>query len=205
MIDRWDPNALMDLYVDMGARYFMAMGVHHDNFDCWDSAFRPWNSVRVGPKTDIVGTWKKVARRHGLRYGKGQWWEGMDPVDLSGPPHTLTRGPRSLPGNDPLLSPFVNQFMWRVDDAVTQYHPDVIYFDEHAGDSHEDLGVHMGLGFLGPQVAANYDNSSRQWNHAIEPHSARSGRSRSGGDSTGQRRGRLVEGQRRSGLWLASV
>ena len=206
VIDRRDPDALMDLYVDMGARYFMAMGVHHDNFDCWDSAFQPWNSVHVGPKTDIVGTWEKVARRHGLRFGigfhnspgrtwgqfmpvrytsdrsgpkqgvpydalqtildgKGQWWEGMDPVDLYGPPHTMTRGPRSLPGNDPLLSPFVNQFMWRVDDAITKYHPDVIYFDEHAGDSQVDLGVHMGLGFLGPQLAANYYNKSLQWNH----------------------------------------
>ena len=49
--------------------------------------------------------------------------------------------------NDPLHSPFANQFMWRVDDAITKYHPDVIYFDEHAGDSQMDVGVHMGLGF----------------------------------------------------------
>ena len=63
VIDRWDPQALMGLYVDMGAKYFMAMGVHHDNFDCWDSAYQPWNSVRVGPKVDIVGTWeKRIAR-----------------------------------------------------------------------------------------------------------------------------------------------
>ena len=58
--------------------------------------------------------------------GKGKWWEGMDPVDLYGPIHTA---------KDPLHSPFANQFMWRVDDAITKYHPDVIYFDEHAGDS----------------------------------------------------------------------
>ncbi|TWU31148.1 Alpha-L-fucosidase [Novipirellula artificiosorum] len=37
------------------ARSFMAMGVHHDNFHCWDSAYQPWNSVRVGPKLDVVG------------------------------------------------------------------------------------------------------------------------------------------------------
>jgi hypothetical protein len=71
VIDRWNPDELMDLYVEMGARYFMAMGVHHDNFDCWDSAYQPWNSVRVGPKVDIVGTWEKVARQRGLRFGIG--------------------------------------------------------------------------------------------------------------------------------------
>src|ERR1017187_7007224 len=197
VIDRWNPDELMDLYVEMGARYFMAMGVHHDNFDNWDSAYQPWNSVRVGPKVDIVGAWEKAARQHGLRFGIGfhdspgrtwgqfmpvrytsdkqgpkqgvpydalqtildgraKWWEGMDPVDLYGPVHT---------GKDPLLSPFANQFMWRVDDAITKYHPDVIYFDEHAGDSQVDLGVHMGLGFLAPTLIANYYNKSLQWNH----------------------------------------
>jgi alpha-L-fucosidase len=55
--------------------------------------------------------------------------------------------------------------MWRVDDAITKYHPDVIYFDEHAGDSQMDLGVHMGLGFLAPPLIANYYNKSLQWNH----------------------------------------
>lgn len=196
VIDRWKPAELMDLFVEMGARYFMAMGVHHDNFDCWDSAYQPWNSVRVGPKVDIVGVWAKVARQRGLRFGigfhnspartwgqfmtvryasdrqgpkqgtpydalqtildgKAKWWEGMDPVDLYGPVHT---------GKAPLQSPFANQFMWRVDDAITKYNPDVIYFDEHAGDSQIDLGVQMGLGFLAPQLGANYYNKSMKWN-----------------------------------------
>lgn len=204
VIDRWQHKELMDLYVEMGARYFMAMGVHHDNFDCWNSTYQPWNSVNVGPKVDIVGTWEKVARERGLRFGigfhntpgrtwgqfmpvrytsdkrglkegvpydalqtvldgKGKWWEGLDPVDLYGPIHTIARGGRR-PENDPLLSPFANQFMWRVQDAITKYHPDVIYFDEHAGDSQVDLGVHMGLGMLAPPLAANYYNQSLQWN-----------------------------------------
>ena len=71
VIDRWNPGELMDLYVEMGARYFMAMGVHHDNFDCYDSKYQPWNSVNVGPKVDIIGTWAKVARQRGLRFGIG--------------------------------------------------------------------------------------------------------------------------------------
>ena len=196
-IDKWNPEELMNLYVEMGARYFMAMGVHHDNFDCWNSTYQPWNSVNVGPKQDIVGIWGKIARRHGLRFGigfhntpgrtwgqfmtvrytsdktgpkrgvpydalqtildgKGKWWNGMDPVDLYGPKHDK---------KDPLHSPFANQFMWRVDDAITKYHPDIIYFDDHAGDSQIDLGVNMGLGFLAPSLIANYYNKSLQWNH----------------------------------------
>ena len=79
----------------------------------------------------------------------------MDPVDLYGPKHGI---------EEPLKSPYANQFMWRVDDAITKYHPDVIYFDEHAGDSLVDLNVHMGLGFLAPQLVANYYNKSLAWN-----------------------------------------
>lgn len=35
--EKWEPEALMDLYAKAGARYFVSMGVHHDNFDLWDS------------------------------------------------------------------------------------------------------------------------------------------------------------------------
>ena len=48
--------------------------------------------------------------------------------------------------------------MWRVDDAIRKYQPDMIYFDEHAGDSQMDLGVNMGLGRLTPQILANFYN-----------------------------------------------
>jgi len=71
VINKWNPEELMNLYVEMGARYFVAMGVHHDNFDCWNSTYQPWNSVNVGPQQDIVGIWEKIARKHGLRFGIG--------------------------------------------------------------------------------------------------------------------------------------
>jgi alpha-L-fucosidase len=69
-----------------------------------------------------------------IKDGKGKWWEGMDTVDLYGPIHDK---------KDPLHSPIANQFIWRVDDAITKYHPDLIYFDKHAGDSQPDLGVRI--------------------------------------------------------------
>ena len=67
--ERWEPEKLMRLYVRAGAKYFVALANHHDNFDCYDSRYHAWNAVNVGPKKDIVGTWAKIARRHGLRFG----------------------------------------------------------------------------------------------------------------------------------------
>ncbi len=67
--EKWEPEALMQLYVKAGAHYFVALANHHDNFDCYNSTHHAWNSVRIGPKKDIVGTWAKIARKHGLRFG----------------------------------------------------------------------------------------------------------------------------------------
>lgn len=67
--EKWDPEKLMDLYVKAGAKYFVSMANHHDNFDNYNSKYHEWNSVNVGPKKDIVGVWEKVARKHGLRFG----------------------------------------------------------------------------------------------------------------------------------------
>ena len=67
--ENWDPEKLMQLYKAAGAKYFVALANHHDNFDCYDSKYHDWNSVRVGPHKDIVGTWAKAARENGLRFG----------------------------------------------------------------------------------------------------------------------------------------
>jgi len=67
--EKWEPDALMQLYKKAGAKYFFALANHHDNFDCYASTHHAWNSVRVGPKKDIVGIWAATARKHGLRLG----------------------------------------------------------------------------------------------------------------------------------------
>jgi alpha-L-fucosidase len=38
--ERFDPEALMAKYAAAGAKYFVSMGVHHDNFDLWNSEAR---------------------------------------------------------------------------------------------------------------------------------------------------------------------
>lgn len=93
--ERWEPDALIERYRRAGARYFVALANHHCNFDCWDSTFHEWNSVRVGPHKDIVGLWAQAARAQGLRFGvtvhttPGRTWRQFFPVaygsDVKGP------------------------------------------------------------------------------------------------------------------------
>ncbi|MGA2721204.1 MAG: alpha-L-fucosidase [Bryobacteraceae bacterium] len=91
--DKFDPDHLMQLYKKAGAKYFMSMAVHHDNFDLWDSKHQPrWNSVAMGPKKDIVGLWEKAARKQGLRFAVSEhlafsylWWPVSHGSDQTGP------------------------------------------------------------------------------------------------------------------------
>jgi alpha-L-fucosidase len=90
--DRWDPEKLIALYKKAGAKFFATMANHHDNMDMFDSTYQPWNSMRVGPKKNIVGGWEKAARAADLKlaiscHGDRSWsWiqvaRGADP---SGP------------------------------------------------------------------------------------------------------------------------
>ena len=117
--ENWNPEKLVNLYKSVGARYFMALGNHHDNFDLWDSPYQEWNSVNVGPKKDIIKGWSDACKKAGLPLGVsihashawtwlepsqeydgnltkedgvGKWWEGMDPQELYAQRHTHSTG-----------------------------------------------------------------------------------------------------------------
>src|ERR1700677_886379 len=89
---KWDPDHLMSLYKKAGAKYFVSMGVHHDNFDLWDSKHTRWNAANMRPKRDVVGTWQKAAQQQGLRFGVSEhlwisykWWSVSHGADKMGP------------------------------------------------------------------------------------------------------------------------
>jgi alpha-L-fucosidase len=172
--EKWDPERLISLYKRAGARYFVALANHHDNFDCYDSRYQPWNSVNIGPKRDIVGDWAKAARAAGLRFGitvhaarawtwfevaqaydgklaqadgRGTWWDGYDPQDLYAQNH--------WPGDKPHAA-YCRKFYNRTIDLIDKYRPDLLYFDD---------GV-LPLGDVDPQyglrIAAHLYNASIQ-------------------------------------------
>ncbi len=89
---RWDPDALIARYAKAGAKYFVSLANHHDNLDCYDSRYHAWNSLRVGPKRDVVGTWGKAARKAGLKFGVSNhaahswhWYQTAYGYDPTGP------------------------------------------------------------------------------------------------------------------------
>jgi alpha-L-fucosidase len=153
--ENFDPDGLMQLYADAGARYFFAQAVHHDNFDNWDSAHNPWNSVKVGPKKDIVGLWQAAAQKLGMHFGVSEhlgatfsWWSHNKGHDTTGPYAGVP-----YDGNDPAYEDFYlpnhdqprvaqqgenwyTQDTWwherwfdRIKDLIDKYNPDLLYSD----------------------------------------------------------------------------
>ena len=56
---KFDPQALVDIYKDAGARFLIIQGVHHDQLDMWDSKYQPWVSIR--PTTGIKPLYTTIA------------------------------------------------------------------------------------------------------------------------------------------------
>lgn len=91
--ENWQPDYLMDLYQKAGAKYFMALANHHDNFDNYNSKYQPaWNSTKMGPKKDLVGGWEKAARKRGMKFAVSShssrawsWYEVAQGADTMGP------------------------------------------------------------------------------------------------------------------------
>jgi alpha-L-fucosidase len=88
----FDPDKLLAFYKKNGARYFMALADHHDNFDNWNSKYQPWNSVNIGPHKDLIGGWAAAARKNGLHFAVSvhashawSWYEVAQGADTNGP------------------------------------------------------------------------------------------------------------------------
>ncbi len=148
--EKWDPDRLMALYKKAGARYFVSMGCHHDNFDLWNSKHNPWNAVRMGPKRDVVGEWQKAALKHGLKFGVSEhlgasftWFQpshGSDkegplagvPYDGANPEYQSLYHFPAEPGDTGWYSKdprWHRAWFERIRDLVDSYKPDLLYTD----------------------------------------------------------------------------
>jgi alpha-L-fucosidase len=151
----FDPEHLISLYKKAGAKYFMSMGVHHDNFDLWNSKHQPrWNAVATGPKKDVVGLWRDAARKQGLKFAvsehlsnsynwlavshgadkSGQYagvpYDGTDPAyaDLYHPFPKDQPIPTQAMSRD-VPDAWKHQYFLRIKDLIDNYHPDLLYTD----------------------------------------------------------------------------
>jgi alpha-L-fucosidase len=148
--EKWDPDRLMSLYQKAGAKYFVSMGSHHDNFFLWNSKLHRWNAVNMGPHRDVVGEWQKAAQKYGLKFGVSEhlgasftWFQPSHRADKDGPKagvpydganpqwQDLYHFPAE-PGDTGWYSKnprWQQQWYNEIKELVDNYHPDLLYSD----------------------------------------------------------------------------
>jgi alpha-L-fucosidase len=140
----------MGLYKKAGARYFVSMGSHHDNFYLWNSKLHKWNAVNMGPKRDVVGDWQKAATKLGLRFGVSEhlgasftWFQSSHRADKTGPKAGVPYDGADAKYQDLYHFPaesgdtgwystnprWQKQWFERIKELVDNYHPDLLYTD----------------------------------------------------------------------------
>ncbi len=180
--ENFDPDALVGLFKQAGAKYFAPCAVHHDNFDLWDSKYQRFNAANMGPKKDLIGMWKEATLKHGLKFGvtthlsrSVSWMNVSKGADTEGPYKGVP-----YDGNDPdyaelyhpvpygdthRRAPFNAPKEWRelwakrVKDLIDNYQPDHLYFDCAIPFRGEDMGK------TGMDVIAHYYNRSLERNN----------------------------------------
>jgi alpha-L-fucosidase len=147
---RWDPDKLMQLYKKAGAKYFVSMATHHDNFFLWNSKIHKWNAVNYGPHKDVVGIWEKAARKEGLRFGVSEhlaasftWFQSSHGADTTGtfkgvlydganPMYQDLYHAKADSGDNGWLSTnkeWQREWLFSIKELIDNYHPDLLYSD----------------------------------------------------------------------------
>ncbi|KAB2649729.1 MAG: alpha-L-fucosidase [Verrucomicrobiota bacterium] len=179
----WDPDKLMELYKKAGAKYFVSMGSHHDNFFLWDSKIHRWNAANMGPKKDVVGLWQKAAQKQGMRFGVSEhlgasytWFQVSHNSDQKGPYAGVP-----YDGNDPQYQDLyhtkaaANDTGWMsinpawhqewydsIKELIDNYHPDLLYSD--SGLPFGDVGRTMIAHYYNQNIAQHGGNLEAVYN-----------------------------------------
>jgi alpha-L-fucosidase len=175
--EKWDPEKLMALYKKVGAKYFVSMASHHDNFFLWDSKIHRWNSVQMGPRKDVVGLWQQAAKKEGLKFGVSEhlgasytWFQPSHGADKTGPMKGIP-----YDGANPAYQDLYHKktapddFGWLTKDSANQqewlasikevidlYHPDLLYSDSE-----------LPFGEVGRNMLAHFYNQDISKNNGI--------------------------------------
>ncbi len=148
--EKFDPAAWAELFRKAGARYVMPVAEHHDGFAMYDCSFSKWNSVKMGPKRDIVGELAAAVRKEGMVFGlsshRAEHWFFMNggrkfASDVQDPQYEDFYGPawdyptdmksewKSLDWKPRPHAKHLEDWLARTCELVDKYQPQVVWFD----------------------------------------------------------------------------
>lgn len=136
-LDRWtaqdfEPAAWAELFASAGASYVVLTTKHHDGITLWDApGSGDRNTVRRGPRRDLVGELATAVRSAGLRFGV-YYSGGLDWHFRPTAPITTSQ---EMHGTRPVDMGYHRYAATQVADLIERYHPDVLWNDIEWPDS----------------------------------------------------------------------
>lgn len=144
---KWDPKEWIKEIKGSGAKYFVLTTKHHDGLALWPTKTTDRNTVKMGPKRDLVGDMVKAACGSGLRtglyYSIPEFFNpapkpALPPVNLGDAPFKLaaqparnayTGAPSTYTGYREIPDYASGQVTPQVEELVKNYHPSIIWCD----------------------------------------------------------------------------
>lgn len=147
-LDQWrtpafDPAAWVELFRRAGADYVVPTTKHHDGITLWDApGTGDRNTVRRGPRRDLVGEIAQAAKAEGMRVGF-YYSGGLDWHVRPTPPLVLAEDVHDL--KRPRDDEYGRYCSAHVRDLIDRYQPDVLWNDI----GWPDENMHFAPGGLG--------------------------------------------------------
>jgi alpha-L-fucosidase len=170
--ENFNANEWVSLFKEAGAKYVVPVAEHHDGFSMYNSVVNEWNSVKMGPKRDVVGEIKKAAEKNGLHFGLSNhraehaWYftgGTKFPSDVQDPKYRSLYG-ELLPRPDVNKTEGSNEesrqgWLEHIYELIDLYEPELLWFDWTVGMKPFQPTFY--------KFIAYYYNSAIDWNKGV--------------------------------------
>ncbi len=171
--EKFNPKEWASLLKEAGARYVFPVAEHHEGFQMYDSDISIYNSVKMGPKRDVLGELKSAMEENDIIFctsshrAEHLWFMGNGKDFDSDIKEPLRRGDFYWPSlqeqpnqEDIFATPypteeFLNDWLLRTCELIDKYQPKLLYFDWWI--QHEGYKKHL------QKIAAYYYNRGTEW------------------------------------------
>ena len=134
--EKFNADEWADLFKKAGAKFAGPVAEHHDGFSMWNTKYSEWNSVKMGPKRDIVGELSRSIKKQGMKYvtafHHAENWFFFPTTDkrydASDPRYSGLYGPIHEEGALPTKE-FLDIWLAKIVEVVDNYDPDLLWFD----------------------------------------------------------------------------
>ncbi len=160
--EKFDPDEWAELFAESGAMWAGLAAEHHDGFSLWDTKFNDYNSVKMGPKKDIVQELERAIKSRGMKFvttfhHETNWWffpTWDKRYDCGDPQYSDLYGPIHEDGDEPTIE-YLDEWYGKLIEVFDNYSPDMIWFDTGFGAIRESYRKKMLAYYFNHAIANN--------------------------------------------------